>query len=85
MPEMHFTGYKRIVANPQYCDGQPRIQGTRITVAAVLSYIAGGMSVDQIAEEYPKLTSEDIYEALAFAAAHFNDRFIPLRLSSAGK
>jgi len=79
---MHFSGFKRIVADPAYCDGQPRIDGTRITVAAILSYLAGGMSAERIAAEYPNLSVNDIYEALAFAAAHFKDRFQPLRLAS---
>jgi len=79
---MHFPGFKRIVADPAYCDGQPRIDGTRITVAAILSYLAGGMSAEQIAVEYPKLSKADIYEALAFASVHFKDRFLPLRLTS---
>ncbi|MFN0014153.1 MAG: DUF433 domain-containing protein [Saprospiraceae bacterium] len=83
MSNMHFAGFKRIVADPAYCDGQPRIDGTRITVAAILSYLASGMSAEGIAMEYPKLTREDIYEALSFAAAHFKDRFLPLRLASA--
>ncbi|TNE48127.1 MAG: DUF433 domain-containing protein [Bacteroidetes bacterium] len=82
MPELHFTGFKRIIADPEHCDGQPRIAGTRITVAAILSYLAGGMTVEQIAAEYPVLSTKDVYEALAFAAAQFQDRFLPLRLAS---
>ena len=70
MPNVNFTGFKRIVADPDYCDGQPRLEGTRITVAAILSYLAGGMNVDEIVAAYPKLSHTDVYEAIAFAAAH---------------
>lgn len=83
MSNVSFTGFKRIVADPDFCDGQPRIEGTRITVGAILSYLAGGMNVAQIVEAYPKLSSEDIYEAIAFAAAHFKDRYLPLKLTPA--
>lgn len=82
MANIHFTGFKRIVADPAFCNGQPRIEGTRITVAAILSYVAGGLSVEKIAAEYPKLTTADVYEALSFAAVHFKDRFLPLKLAS---
>ena len=83
MPNLNFTGFNRIVADPEYCDGQPRIEGACITVGAILSYLAGGMNVDQIIEAYPKLSSGDVYEAIAFAVAHFIDRYLPLKLTPA--
>lgn len=83
MPHVHFAGFKRIVADPAFCDGQPRIEGTRITVASILSYVAGGMSVEKIVSAYPKISEADVYEALSFAAAHFKDRYLPLKLTTA--
>jgi uncharacterized protein (DUF433 family) len=83
MPNLHFAGFKRIVADPDFCDGQPRIEHTRITVVAILSYLAGGMSVEKIVEAYPKLSATDVYESIAFAAAHFKDRYLPLKLTPA--
>jgi uncharacterized protein (DUF433 family) len=59
MPDMHFTGYKRIVADADHCDGQPRIEGTRITVGAILAYLAGGLSVERIVSEYPNLAPSE--------------------------
>ena len=41
------------------------------------------MSVEQIVVAYPKLSNEDVYEAIAFAATHFKDRYLPLKLSPA--
>jgi uncharacterized protein (DUF433 family) len=73
-----FKDFEYIVADQDYCDGQPRIVGTRITVAAILSYLAGGMSVEKIVEEFPKLKPEHVYESLKFAAANFGDKYIPL-------
>jgi len=41
----------------------------RITVYDVLSYLASGMSYEEILDDFPYLTKEDILASLAFAAA----------------
>lgn len=48
--------------------GQPCIRGMRITVYDILSYLAAGMKLDEILEDFPQLTQEDILAALAYAA-----------------
>jgi uncharacterized protein (DUF433 family) len=48
--------------------GKPCIGNLRITVYDVLSMLASGMSYDEILEDFPKLTKEDILSALAYAA-----------------
>jgi uncharacterized protein (DUF433 family) len=48
--------------------GKPCIRGMRITVSDVLEYLAGGMSADEIVQDFPYLTLEDIRACLAFAA-----------------
>jgi len=48
--------------------GKPCVQGLRITVYDVLSYLASGMSEDQILEDFPYLTRDDIRACLAYAA-----------------
>jgi len=48
--------------------GKPCIRGMRITVADVLEYLASGMSIDEILEDFPYLTKDDIYASLAYAA-----------------
>ncbi len=53
-----FSDFPNIVADVDYCDGQPRIKD--ITVVALLSYIAGGMSFEELLQDFPKLTREDI-------------------------
>jgi uncharacterized protein (DUF433 family) len=40
----------------------------RITVYDVFSYLAGGMTEEQILEDFPYLTTEDIQACYAFAA-----------------
>ncbi|MDO8672683.1 MAG: DUF433 domain-containing protein [Dehalococcoidia bacterium] len=44
--------------------GRPCIRGMRITVYDVLSYLAAGMTIAQILEDFPYLTPEDIQACL---------------------
>jgi uncharacterized protein (DUF433 family) len=60
---------QRITVNPAVRSGKPCIKGTRITVYDVLEYLAGGMTEDQILNDFPDLVREDIRASLAFAAA----------------
>jgi len=48
--------------------GKPVIKGTRITVEHLLRKLAGGMCVEQILNDHPHLTPDDIYAAAEFAA-----------------
>jgi uncharacterized protein (DUF433 family) len=48
--------------------GKPCVRGMRITVYDVLDYLASGMSEDEILNDFPDLTHEDIRACLAFAA-----------------
>ena len=56
----------RIVINEKIRFGKPIIEGTRITVDEVLGALAGGMTYEEIEEEYG-LTKEDILAALHYA------------------
>jgi uncharacterized protein (DUF433 family) len=40
----------------------------RITVADVLGWLSAGMSHDEIRQDYPEITEEDIRACLAYAA-----------------
>lgn len=48
--------------------GKPCVRGLRITVYDVLGWLAEGMSVDEIIEDFPELTATDISACLSFAA-----------------
>lgn len=61
--------FKRIEANPDVMVGKPVVKGTRIPVYLVLELLASGYSNEQIIQEYPDLTEEDIRECLEYAAA----------------
>ena len=52
--------------------GKPTIRDMRITVGDILGWLASGMSHQEIIEDFPELTEEDILACLAFAADREN-------------
>ena len=58
-----------ITLEPGKRGGKPCIRGMRITVYDVLSYLAAGMTPQEILADFPYLTSEDILASLNYAAA----------------
>ena len=63
---------KHISINPEIRSGKPCISGTRITVSDVLSYLAAGMSMEEIIADFPSLNKEKIIATLSFAAYRDN-------------
>ncbi|MBO3840563.1 MAG: DUF433 domain-containing protein [Thermoproteota archaeon] len=59
---------KRIVVDPKIMVGKPVIRGTRITVEHILRLLSQGLTFEEILEDYPHLTREDIAAALLYAA-----------------
>jgi uncharacterized protein (DUF433 family) len=57
-----------ITMEPEKRSGKPCIRGLRITVYDVLSYLAAGMSIEEILDDFSDLTRNDILACLAFAA-----------------
>jgi uncharacterized protein (DUF433 family) len=57
----------RIVVDEGVRFGKPVVAGTRVPVDLVLAKLAGGMTTDEIRNEYG-LTTEDIQAVLAYAA-----------------
>lgn len=58
-----------IVSDPDVMMGKPVVAGTRVTVELILEKLAAGESYKQILEAHPRLTSDAISAAIAFAAA----------------
>lgn len=58
----------RITLEPGKRGGRPCIRGMRVTVYDVLSYLAAGMTVAEILDDFPYLAAEDIQACLALAA-----------------
>lgn len=58
----------RNTIDPGKRGGRPCIRSMRITVYDVLSYLAAGMTVAEVLDDFPYLTQEDIQDCFAFAA-----------------
>lgn len=59
----------RITLDPTICHGKPCIRGLRYPVETILDLLSGGMTTDEILEDYPDLEPDDVRAALAYAAA----------------
>lgn len=60
--------HRLITIDPERRSGKPCVRDTRMTVGDVLGYLAAGLSHQEIVEEFPNITEEDIRACLAFAA-----------------
>ncbi len=61
--------YSKIITfEPGKRSGKPCIRGMRITVYDVLSYLASGMTTEEILIDFPYLTRDDVLACLAYAA-----------------
>lgn len=58
---------KRVVVKPNFCGGEPCIQGTRISVAVILDSLAEGLSPKEITKHFPPLIEHDVRAAVAYA------------------
>jgi uncharacterized protein (DUF433 family) len=56
----------RISINPNVCHGKPVIRGTRVLVSNILSALASGDSIEQVSDDYPNISRNDIFAALEF-------------------
>lgn len=65
----------RISIHPDICNGRPVITGTRILVQTVMEFLGAGDSIEEVLEEYPALTREDIYACMQFAARLMANRY----------
>ena len=64
--------HERIHRDPRVMMGKPVIRGTRITVELILRECAAGLSHDEIRQNYPSVTDDDIAAALAYAADYLS-------------
>lgn len=72
---MNFT---RITVEPDKMGGVPCIRGLRIPVATVVGMVADGVREEEILKAYPDLDTEDIRQALHYAAEAVRERELPL-------
>jgi uncharacterized protein (DUF433 family) len=66
----------RIAFDPEICGGRPRIAGTRVRVSDIVAALAEGASTEEILEDFPYLSAEDISAALSYAARAVDHRVL---------
>jgi len=66
----------RITIDSNICFGKPCIRGHRIWVSLILDFLASGMTIQEILNEYPGLEKEDIYACIAYGAEMARERYI---------
>jgi uncharacterized protein (DUF433 family) len=76
------VAFDRISVDHRIMGGVPCIRGTRIPVTTIVGMVAEGMTTEAILADFPQLATEDVREALRFAAAAVDERELPL--ASAG-
>lgn len=57
----------RVAVDPEVRFGRPVITGTRVPVDVLVGKVAGGMEIEDVAQEYG-VTREDVLAALSYAA-----------------
>lgn len=58
----------RITFNPEMMGGKPCIRGMRVTVGTLVGLVASGSTFEDILKAYPYIETEDIKQALSYAA-----------------
>ena len=71
--------FDRIIIDPAVMNGQPCIKGTRLTVKRVLLALSQCANRDELGQDYPQLSCEDVNQALAYAAANLDDEIVEFR------
>ena len=74
-------GY-RITIDPKVCHGQACIKGTRIPVHQILRMLANGDTIEDLLQEYPSVTREDILACFDYAASLAEEQVTPLEVLS---
>jgi uncharacterized protein (DUF433 family) len=68
----------RISIDPKVCFGKPCIRGHRLWVSLILDLLASGWSTEQVLDEYPGLTKEDVLACIACGAEMSRERYVDL-------
>lgn len=72
------TRLDRITSNPDIVHGKPAIRGTRMMVQTILELLAGGMTFEEILDDYDELERDDILAALEYGSLTVGGQAIPL-------
>ena len=69
---------QRISINPGICFGKPCIRGHRIWVSLILDFLAAGTTIDEVLQEYPQLTREDVLACIAYGSEMSRERYVDI-------
>lgn len=69
---------ERISINPNVCFGKPTVRGTRIWVSLILDFLADGWSIQEVLDNYPHLTEEDVRACIAYGAEMSRERYVDI-------
>jgi uncharacterized protein (DUF433 family) len=72
----------RITIDPKVCHGQACIKGTRIPVHQILRMLANGDTIEDLLQEYPSVTRDDILACFDYAASLAEEQVTPLEVLS---
>lgn len=72
--------HERLSVSPTVCHGQVCIKGTRIPAHQIVQMLANGDTIEELLEEYPSITREDILACLSFAATSIEEIIVPFEL-----
>jgi uncharacterized protein (DUF433 family) len=67
----------RIVIDPEVAHRRPTVRGMRMRVGDALALLAPGADHDEILEDYPYLTAEDIRACLEYATTQADHAILP--------
>lgn len=70
----------RITRDPAICHGKACIRGMRWPVEVILDMLSSGMTFEEILEDHPELTREDLLASLAYAKRAVSGKSKPLAL-----
>ena len=72
---------QRISIDPDTCFGKPCIRGHRIWVSLILDLLAAGASIEEILEQYPGVTREDVLACIAYGSEMSRERYVDIPLA----
>lgn len=72
---------ERISVDPNVCHGQACVKGTRIPVYQIVRMLANGDTIEDLIEEYPSITREDVLACLEYAASLAEEQVSPIESS----
>ena len=59
---------ERVELTPKVLAGKPVVKGTRLSVQLILELLADGWSSEEVLEQYPTLTRDDVFACLRYAS-----------------